>query len=536
MGIPSFYGWIYRKYNNEKGTILKEEEIGTAAAIQHLFFDYNSMIHPCAHKVLRELRENTLRDEGETTETIEALIIEEVILYTRYVMNLVKADFVYIMIDGVAPRAKINQQRERRYKNFMLKKVFPDTSLEWDSNKITPGTMFMKKLRHALDKLYSDYYKMHISDSDEIGEGEHKMMEYIDTQLVGDGKICIYGLDADLIMLSMQSKRSDDIVLLRDNTFNSTMKEEQRTFTYLNIHKLKESIKQELPRQPGNTIQDFVFACYMLGNDFLEHIPSLIIKEGGVNVLIKVYTDTLMSLGEPLLYLEKGCKLTDKVNKRFLLEMFKRLSKLEDYFFTNIYSKKSKVYKDIYDLETTSMNIITHDVIKYNVAGYKQRYYDYYGITNVTEACQDYIEGLYWVLGYYGSHKSVDWSWHYKHQAAPFITDLYKYVERTHTSWKLEESHHLLKKSNCGAMSQKEQLIMVLPRESLLNIMRENTSDTEQVETMVRLFRTSNSSLLNMMFPTNITLDMINKEYMWQSKVLFQGFDDKVYASLMRFI
>jgi 5'-3' exonuclease len=166
-------------------------------------------------------------------------------------------------------------------------------------------------------------------------------------------------------------------------------------------------------------------------------------------------------------------------------------------------------------------------------------YYNYYGITNVSKACQDYIEGLYWVLGYYGSHKSVDWTWHYKHQAAPFITDLYKYVERTHSSWKLDENKHLLSKADCGAMSQKEQLFMVLPRESLINIMRENTSDTppqQHVDTLVRLFRTNNSNLLDMLFPSRISLDMINKEYMWQSKVLFQGFDDKVYASLMGFI
>ena len=100
-----------------------------------------------------------------------------------------------IAIDGPAPRTKMEQQRQRRLKSSQEKKI-------WDTNQITPGTEFMNNLSIYLNqeckKLSVKYI---ISDSNERGEGEHKIMHYIDT-LHSDKISVIYGLDADL-MLSM---------------------------------------------------------------------------------------------------------------------------------------------------------------------------------------------------------------------------------------------------------------------------------------------------------------------------------------------
>jgi len=539
MGIPSFYGWIYRKYNNDKGTILMEDEISGISNIDHLFFDYNSMIHPCAHKVT---------SLAETEDDIEEAIIKEVILYTRYVMGLIQARNVYIMIDGVAPRAKINQQRERRYKSYMLKKMYEERMI-WDSNKITPGTKFMKKIRDALDVFCKEQtqYNIYVSDSDVIGEGEHKMMEYINQQLTvintDKSKICIYGLDADLIMLSMQCKRANDIILLRDNTFNTSMKDEQRTFTCLNIEKLRDAIYAEVKSQSNdgnaeilnksNAIRDFIFICFLLGNDFLEHIPSLIIKESGVNVLLKSYMDSLRVFKSPLILPHKH--LSERINLPFLVDLLQRLAKVEDYFFRHIYNKKRHEYKDVYNLEEmdeTKLSILNVDVIKFNEPGYKQRYYNFNGVVDIDLICRDYIEGLYWVTGYYEFHKMVNWAWYYRHDASPFISDLYKYVKGAaarELPTFIEESI-FLRNTECGVLSQKQQLLMVLPRESLKHIMDEDSKCLE------RIFRTTDSYHLEMMFPQKLSLNMMNKEYMWQSRVMFREFDDKVYSLFLQYI
>ena len=81
------------------------------------------------------------------------------------------------MIDGVAPRAKMNQQRERRYKSHFFKELETGKSVLWDSNKITPGTEFMNDLPYKLRDLLPEY--IHVSGPDEPGEGEHKIFEYI---------------------------------------------------------------------------------------------------------------------------------------------------------------------------------------------------------------------------------------------------------------------------------------------------------------------------------------------------------------------
>ena len=116
MGVPFYFYSIYRKYNgNNSKLMLTDNEISNLD-IDYLLFDYNSLIHPCAQQILSTFTDNELPDN------IDNLIIEHCIKYTRYIIDLIKPKFVYIMIDGVAPRAKINQQRERRYKSYFYKK------------------------------------------------------------------------------------------------------------------------------------------------------------------------------------------------------------------------------------------------------------------------------------------------------------------------------------------------------------------------------------------------------------------------------
>ena len=67
---------------------------------------------------------------------------------------------LYMALDGVAPRAKMNQQRQRRFRAAADAAVVLEEArrrgevvgdlLPFDSNQITPGTEFMKKLSDNL--------------------------------------------------------------------------------------------------------------------------------------------------------------------------------------------------------------------------------------------------------------------------------------------------------------------------------------------------------------------------------------------------
>lgn len=127
--------------------------------------------------------------------------------------SALKTDLDYA--DGVAPRAKMNQQRSRRFRaaqeaadkeesRLEAVKMFEEmghpvsaaTQAEldkkgWDTNAITPGTPFMDLLAASLRywvawKLNNDpgwkNLDVIISDASVPGEGEHKIMDWIRRQ------------------------------------------------------------------------------------------------------------------------------------------------------------------------------------------------------------------------------------------------------------------------------------------------------------------------------------------------------------------
>lgn len=553
MGIPWYFYTVYKKYNTENDLTIDEENI-SKTKVDCLFLDYNSMIHPCAQQILQTL------DKDAQIDHIEDMIIKNCINYTRYILNVIKPNCLYVMIDGVAPRAKINQQRERRYKSHFFKdfdqlnskEAHQELKVNWNSNKITPGTTFMQRLSETLQVFKTDVIKdccylesVVISDSDEHGEGEHKMMKHITN--IGDKKICIYGLDADLIMLSLTNKNSNNIILIRDNTFNGKLSDKDRVYTYVDIKLLKKYICKDLKTDinsdisDDNVMYDYIFLCFLLGNDFLENIPSLMIKEGGLNVLVKYYSqlvNTKYPNGLLNIHKLKSCSskndvedtnvlndLSKVINKNMLKDLFYHLSKTEELFFRNIYSayKKKSYYRDVYDIDminecTQSVFIYKQDYIKYNQPGYKQRYYKYYNILDEKQYCQDYIVGLYWVLGYYNNHCHNNWTWYYNHHATPFASDIFQFLLDDNS---IDLSVILPSKP----ISPSVQLLMVLPKSSLLEIMYEK--DRIIYEKLYRVFNTRDKQL-NEYYPDKIYLDMINKEFLWQAKIFLTQFNNQI--------
>jgi len=154
---------------------------------------------------------------------------------------------MYLAIDGVAPRAKMNQQRSRRFRSSKEREALlaeyvakegkmPDTE-SFDSNCITPGTEFMFRLGIAFrrwiaykmetDEFWKTGAEVVLSGPDVPGEGEHKIMDAIREikskpdpltgapYVPGSLRHCMYGLDADLIMLSLVT-HEPFFVLLRE--------------------------------------------------------------------------------------------------------------------------------------------------------------------------------------------------------------------------------------------------------------------------------------------------------------------------------
>jgi len=513
MGVPYYFYQIYKKYNKDVKLTIDEHDIFSGTVnVDVLFFDYNSMIHPIAHKTIERLDgEIELNDD-----IIENNIIDDCLSYTRYVLSILKPASIYIMIDGVAPLAKIKQQRERRYKSLLLKQTDCTTGLRWDTNNITPGTHFMSKLSDSLkkfEKQIGESCYINVSTSDDPGEGEHKMMKIINT-LSSDLTIGIYGLDADLIMLSLLKSAQRNIILLRDNSFNIKLQQSERTFMYVNVKKLFASICKEI-RGYGvqfndiQIIQDYIFICFFLGNDFLHHIPSIKMKDNGMQKLVKAYVQSVKHTQQPI---TNDTTINWITFKQFVYNCY-------------MFEKQSKLYqshwKDTIEPENCTNNdynihFYKEDIIKFQDNGYKRRYYTYYGIYDkVDHACKNYIQGLQWILGYYSDHCHNNWNWCYEFAASPFFEDLYNYTKNCIPDLTFISNY---------PMNSTQQLLMVLPKESLYNILERVNS--ELCEQFKRLMRTTSLEILQN-YPQDLSLDLFDKEYLWQSTIFFGKFQEK---------
>lgn len=78
----------------------------------------------------------------------------------------------------------------------------------------------------------------------------------------------------------------------------------QKPFIWLHVSILREYLAAELfvPQQPfpfdlERALDDWVFMCFFVGNDFLPHLPSLDIRENGIDTLIAIWRDNIPVMG-----------------------------------------------------------------------------------------------------------------------------------------------------------------------------------------------------------------------------------------------
>ena len=584
MGVPALAQYYFRKYNRQHDLKINIDRI-QQLKIYSLFFDYNSLIHPCAYEYLK-----SINDPNVSEEFLDRGIIQHTLNYTLQVIKLLSVKQVYIVIDGVAPRSKMIQQRERRYKSYFFKKIEREQKREklqkqrefiletlnsldgierevydkenktllseiedvlskkditWDSNKITPGTSFMSLLNEELYKFKETWkhtYNIIISTANECGEGEHKIMKILEEQYDNDNidnnctLHCIYGLDADLLMLSLLNKCSHQIILLRDNSFrqeeNDRKQQDDFYYDFVDISILKQYICEDIKEEgypinkynehdkkkaKENYLYDYILLCFLLGNDFLEHLPGLSIKYKGIDIVLNAYNKAKRN--NFMLYLVDMDKLQNKqlfhecINLHLLKDIFYYLNK-----FVNIEKYGTVHIKEGISIESTENMYIYTNIHFENIIHY-HRYYNLVDCLN--DACYNYIEGLYWVLGYYKGHIHKNWTWYYKYENVPTIEDIFNYLlmmcKGNILSCQLKNSPFL---QISQPYSMLKQLCLVLPKESLTHIIPLNDIQRFKMNRMVRSLKD--------MFPSLLFIDLVNKEYLWQSKVCFKEYNEEL--------
>ena len=339
MGIPSFFVHAVRTY---KSIVKPISSLGVP--VSNLYLDCNGLIYNAVRDV-KLPQTSTNRDAYESA--IISYVCDSI---SGYVNTVSPTHSVFIAFDGVAPAAKLNQQRERRFKTWLSTVIENDhtrggdehplkprcadkvhcsdrgvrgSSLRsadvWSTACITPGTEFMNKLHTEMTRYTAAANqtgpKYILSTSNDPGEGEHKLFEHIraNPEQHRDQVTLVYGLDADLIMLTLNHLHiSSRIFLYRETpefirSIDSSLRPNEQY--YVDIPYMADCIARHITvsTDAGNAnamtnaespidpvvrkylVYDYIFMFFMMGNDFMPHFPSMNIRTNGPTTVMDAY-------------------------------------------------------------------------------------------------------------------------------------------------------------------------------------------------------------------------------------------------------
>lgn len=462
MGIARLFLWLSKTYP-ECLHKLKEnqtlQDIGINVDCYAL--DNNAIIHPVCQKLFNYGNKDTksfLHRKPKPVSIDDKQIFSAICRKNEELRSIVNPTKKFIFaIDGVAGLSKQTQQRQRRFKSALERKE----NAPFDSNKITTGSEFMDKLSKYMHiniqrQLENSWSNLEVIFSNEKvpGEGEHKILQYIKKNPTES--FCVDSPDADLVMLLL-SLGNKELYIMRENIYNNV----DCKYFVVDIPIFRQCIIKQF--RWGSTehkytdeqlVHDFILICFMLGNDFLPHIPSLEISNDGLDVLMTIYPNVASRFGH-LTYRSNTRELC--LNTKALQQLFFALAQEE----TPRLKKKSED-RSIDFPDTVLQSCIERDnsinSSKLNFQKYRKKYYEK-KLHNCDpyDVCHEYFKGMLFVLRYY-IDEIPDYQWFYPFHNAPFFGDMYESIEDFDGEMKFEKNPPL---------SSFEQLLAVMPPGSI---------------------------------------------------------------------
>jgi hypothetical protein len=341
MGIPFYYVSLIRKHPG----IVKPV---TKLHADILALDFNCLIH------------KYLQDSDP---------IQSVLRGLELILTICSASRTVLYFDGLVPYAKMVQQRYRRFRT--------KDAAEFDRNQISPDTPYMRQLEEALSK-----YPVEISGTTKAGEGEQKLFR--DLKKDQGKKVVVYGLDADLILLSIYHSETSEILLLRE----SQEMHSQGEFSVL--------LCTDLARLLPIDREQYLYLCVLcFGNDFMPNLGLFSLREGGYQRALDIYAQI-----KPDLTTEKG-------RYAFLKEAGKH-----EWSFLSKRKPERMIIGT--DQKTLSRKYGLHILD---------------GVQSMEPVVSAFWKTFHWTVEYFRENKSGNWNWVYPYSDAPLIADILDFYE-----------------------------------------------------------------------------------------------------------
>lgn len=472
MGIKHFFSWFRKKFPDH---IIQANGDNLNIKPDIVMVDLNAIFHTSAQRIFKYgqyKQKSFLTTKLADNKFVYADIcveIDKIISYIPPQKTLV------LCVDGCAPLSKQQQQRQRR---FLSAK---NNNSAFDSNSITPGTEFIHNMTNYIQNyIYSKEFPFDIYFSNEkvAGEGEHKLIDYIRKYGQEDWSYCIYGGDADLIMLALATHKQKFYIVRENNyglEYNLVCLEPLR-LSLLDHMRWSENFNQI------QGIEDFITMCFLVGNDFLPTAPGIEIIQGSIDYMFEAYKEN----GKVYGHLTEQGNFRPVAMKYFL----KKLAQQEQIIVAN------KLCSDYFP--DPLLQSCVKDELDFDL--YKQLYYEQKFNTTKRDICSNYLRGMEWVLKYY-VYGVPDWCWKYPYYYAPFCSDLYRYV-LTHQPTKFDLNNPSLPFI---------QLLSVLPKSSSA------------------LLPTCLQSVLT---EQEFTIDLAGKKNDWECVVLLPMIDQNIVRNI----
>jgi len=419
MGIPSYYKRLLDSVNG----LSRKSHPGS---IDWLWMDFNCMIYHCLRRPSMPAYPGNTASSDALREWEKAFLAEIQAYLAKIVHEVRPMQGVYIAVDGVVPMAKMRQQRLRRFKSaWLADRAETD---QWDTNSITPGTQFMTSLRKVLEgfctKKSTDSMRYILSSSDEPGEGEHKIMQQWRTGEY-NGSYAVYGLDADLIVLSLLNAGEHPCWLFREEMEMGQRGEPgDEQYCWLSMNILRDYIQTQIGE--GMRIEDYAFAMSVLGNDFLPSSLSFKMRDDGHTSLL----ECLQQLPVRLIC-DDGSIAWDGVEA-----LLAWLAKNEEWRMRRFVNKKLSLASGVvptcvigdenWPLFCKEETILMNEGDNFFVDDWHSRYCNaWLGGKEVDQLCADYLYGMQWIWAYYtGKMDTVCFNWCYPVGMPPLWSDI----------------------------------------------------------------------------------------------------------------
>jgi 5'-3' exonuclease len=378
----------------------------------------------------------------------------------------------------------------------------------------------MTKLRKQLEGMIAKHGKKtwKLSSSDEPGEGEHKLIREWRTGKYA-GNYAVYGLDADLIVLSMLGHETaslgNKIWLFREEVqagkiaYDASGEEE---FEWFSVSALSEWLCGGKSVGTRQFVLDYCFAMSVLGNDFLPSSLGLKIREDGHGELM----DVLARLHQQGVCLVDQEFLSLRIDG--LLELFRLLAADEAQRITKYVSKKQYASRNMagdrecvvgdndwpmYHMEEDVLLGTGRKLVEDWQSVYLLRFFPGFHSSDMGKICKEYLYGIQWIWAYYtGRHADVCYDWCYSFSLPPLWIWIHAYL--------LRES---------GLPAFPEQVLVraddILPVEQLALVL-----PLESWSLLPPCPQRALPYLAPHLFPASFSFDSVGKRFFWECESL----------------